>query len=113
MTTENGTSGAVLLKPGARLRSQACSSEVIVVRAGAATVDLRCGGYAMIGFEDPAASPHELVPGFDGGNQLGKRYVSAVAAGFEVLVTKAGVGTLADGDVPLAVKDAKPLPSSD
>ena len=42
---------------------------------------------------------------------MGKRYVDD--AGAEVLVTKAGKGTLSVGSTPLAIKEAKPLPASD
>ncbi|ODU06847.1 MAG: hypothetical protein ABS81_03345 [Pseudonocardia sp. SCN 72-86] len=100
------------LRPGLRLRSQTCSTEVIVVRAGAGSVDLTCGGRPMIDHgADPAAL--EPVPGLAGGNQVGKRYTAQADPTVELLVTKAGAGTLADGDVPLIVKTAKPLPSSD
>ncbi len=45
------------------------------------------------------------------GNLMGKRYVDD--GGAEVLVTKAGKGTLSIGATPLALKEAKPLPASD
>jgi hypothetical protein len=53
----------------------------------------------------------ELDPDLAQGNAMGKRYVDVDGA--EVLVTKAGAGTLAIGDVPLTLKAAKPLPASD
>ena len=53
-----------------------------------------------------------LDPALSGGTQLGKRYTDAAGA-LEILVTKRGDGTLADGDRPLSLKEAKPLPSSD
>jgi hypothetical protein len=34
----------VILKPGTRLRSQVCSTEVIVVRPPTAEIQLTCGG---------------------------------------------------------------------
>jgi hypothetical protein len=46
------------------------------------------------------------------GTLLGKRYADE-AIGLEVLCTKAGQGSLSVGDTALAVKEAKPLPSSD
>ena len=52
-----------------------------------------------------------LDPKFSDGNVMGKRYVDETGA--EVLVTKAGAGTLSIGDVPLSIKEAKPLPASD
>ena len=42
---------------------------------------------------------------------MGKRYVDD--GGAEVLVTKAGAGTLSVGSTPLSLKEAKPLPASD
>jgi hypothetical protein len=50
-------------------------------------------------------------PGFADGSTMGKRYVDGGDA--EVLVTKAGVGSLSIGATPLALKEAKPLPASD
>jgi hypothetical protein len=52
-----------------------------------------------------------LNPDFSGGNVMGKRYVDE--SGAEVLVTRAGAGTLSVGDVALTLKEAKPLPASD
>ena len=50
-------------------------------------------------------------PAFAEGSKMGKRYVDDDGA--EVLVTKAGAGTLSIGATPLALKEAKPLPASD
>jgi hypothetical protein len=47
----------------------------------------------------------------DPNREENKRYTDA--GGNEVLVTKPGAGSLSLGDVPLALKDAKPLPASD
>jgi hypothetical protein len=44
--------------------------------------------------------------------ELGKRYTDEGGT-LEVLVTKAGPGTLANGTTPLVLKAAKPLPASD
>ena len=98
------------LKAGMRLRSSACSSEVIVVRAPTEEVDLRCGGVPMTALTEPAVAA--LDPGFSDGTKLGKRY-SDPTSGLEVLCTKAGEGSLSLGADPLPVKEAKPLPSSD
>ena len=53
-----------------------------------------------------------LDPDFSGGTQIGKRYADE-ESGLEVLVTKAGPGSLSIGTDALAEKGAKPLPSSD
>jgi hypothetical protein len=100
------------LKPGTKLRSVVCSTEVIVVRAPADPVDLRCGGRALVTDSGPAAPEAEPEPGFDGGTLLGKRYTDDDKS-FELLCTKAGSGSLSLGDIPLQLSGAKPLPASD
>ena len=72
--------------------------------------DLRCGGAPMVAL-DAEKTPAEIDPKFADGNVMGKRYVDE--AGAEVLVTKAGQGTLSVGESPLSLKEAKPLPASD
>jgi hypothetical protein len=100
------------LKPGLRLASTVCGTEVIVVKAPAASVDLRCGGEAMVAKAD-AGEPSGTVDAAHGdGTLIGKRYASN-DLGLEVLCTKAGDGSLSIGDQRLLVKEAKPLPSSD
>ncbi len=102
---------AIQLKAGARLRSATDACEVVVVRAPAEPVDLRCGGHPFLTADaDPETQP--IVAGFDGGTQLGKRY-SDDELGLEVLCTKAGEGSISVGEMILAVKGAKPLPASD
>jgi len=102
-------------RPGMRLRSQVCSTEVIVVRAPSRPLDLTCGGAAMLPIEAEGRSPSAGAPaaGLDAGTTLGKRYTSASDDVFEVLVTRAGAGTLGDASGPLLVKDARALPSTD
>jgi hypothetical protein len=101
----------MVYKTGTQLRSQTCSTEVMVIRAGDGSVELQCGGYPMLA--DRPAGLTSPKSGLSGGTLLGKRYTTAAGGGFEVLVVKPGAGTLSDGDTPLVVKDAKPLPSSD
>jgi hypothetical protein len=102
-----------ILRPGVRLRSQTCTTEVIIVRPGHGTVQLTCGGEPMIDLASQAAGSHDAAAGLDTGSALAKRYTSVSDGTFEVLVTKAGAGTLADRVTPLIFKEAKPLPSSD
>jgi hypothetical protein len=99
-----------MIKNGARLASQVCDTQVIVVKTADSLDDLRCGGAPMvaIGAERSGA---EVDPAFAGGSVMGKRYVDE--AGAEVLVTKAGAGTLSIGETALSRKEAKPLPASD
>lgn len=94
---------------GERLGSTACSTEVIVVRAPASDIDLTCGGRPMTPL--PAETQDEIAE--DGpGTLVGKRYAHP-ESGLELLCTKAGTGQLRVGQVPLEIKQAKSLPSSD
>jgi hypothetical protein len=102
-----------ILPPGTRLRSQTCTTEIIVIRPGRGAVQLTCGGEPMIDIASQSAGSHPAAAGLDTGSVLGKRYTAASDDTFEVLVTRAGAGTLADGMIPLIFKEAKPLPSSD
>jgi len=102
---------SVVAKPGARLRSVTCATEVVVVKGGPDEVDLRCGGEPMVPIDDPAISGAPAAP-FDAGTLVGKRYVTEDEA-IELLCTKPGAGSLSLGDTALLVKGAKPLPSSD
>jgi hypothetical protein len=102
---------AIQLKAGARLRSATDACEVVVVRAPAEPVDLRCGGHPFLPV-DAEPTPQNVEAGFDGGTQLGKRY-SDDELGLEILCTKAGEGSISVGETILAVKGAKPLPASD
>ncbi len=98
-----------MIKNGTRLASQVCDTQVIVVKSAESLDDLRCGGAPMVEIGAPRAGV--IDPAFSGGTVMGKRYVDETGA--EVLVTKAGAGTLAVGDTALNVKEAKPLPASD
>ena len=93
-------------KPGLKLRSTACSTEVIVVRPTADPVELTCCGAPMTTDEVTVESSGEAQV------LLGKRYTDE-QSGIEVLCTKPGPGELAVDGRPLVVKGAKPLPASD
>ena len=99
------------LSAGSRWRSAVDTTEVIVVRAPTAEVELSCGGAPMVpvGTEAPGGA---IAEDHHAGTQLGKRYVDD-EAGIEVLCTKAGEGSLALSGRALVLKEAKPLPSSD
>ena len=98
------------LKPGTKVRSAVCSTEVVVVKAPSAAVDLECGGAPMV--PATAEAPAAVDPARAEGTLLGKRYADE-ASGLELLCTKGGEGSLSVGGVILPLKDAKPLPSSD
>lgn len=100
------------IKTGARMRSAVCATEVIVVRATGAQVDLRCGGQPMTPMGEARNLDATPDAEFSGGNAMGKRYADEVL-GLELLITKAGAGTLSIGTTQIELKDAKPLPSSD
>jgi hypothetical protein len=99
-----------MIKNGARLQSQVCDTQVIVVRAAESLDNLRCGGQSMVAM-DAEKSGGAPDPAFADGAVMGKRYVDEDGA--EVLVTKAGAGSLSVGTTALALKEAKPLPASD
>ena len=100
-----------MIKNGTRLKSQVCDAQVIVVKAADSLDDLRCGGRLMLPLDAERPADAEPDPAFADGTTMGKRYVDGGDA--EVLVTKAGAGSLSVGPTPLALKEAKPLPASD
>lgn len=103
----------MILKVGSRLFSGVDDTEVIVVRAPAEELELACGGVPMrIPSEASSQPKSQIVDGHDGGSELGKRYVIEELA-LEVLVTRAGSGSLTAGGRALQIKEAKSLPASD
>ena len=100
-----------MIKNGTRLQSQVCDTQVIVVKTAESLDDLRCGGRPMLPLDAERPADAAPDPAFADGSTMGKRYVDE--GGAEVLVTKAGAGSLSVGATPLALKEAKPLPASD
>lgn len=96
------------MKPGTKLKSAVCDTEVMVIRGRNIVVE--CGGVAM-GEERPTER-QALNPAFAQGTMIGKRYVDE-AGDVELLCVKPGQGSLSMGGVALKIKDAKPLPASD
>lgn len=96
------------MKPGTKLKSTVCDTEVMVIRGTDASVE--CGGAPMA--EEKPAQLGALSPNFSGGTMMGKRYVDE-AGTIELLCVKPGKGSLSIDRVALQIKDAKPLPSSD
>jgi hypothetical protein len=100
------------LKPGTRLRSAVCDTEVMVVAAPKSDVQLSCGGAPMLDIAQPRPQGGVPAPEACSGTQLGKRYVNA-SGDLEVLCTKPGKGSLGVAGALLSLKEAKPLPASD
>ena len=100
-----------MIKNGTRLQSQVCDTQIIVIRTADSLDDLRAGGAPMLPIDVEKLPDLTLNPMFSEGSLMGKRYVHGDDA--EVLVTKAGAGTLSIGSTPLTIKEAKPLPASD
>lgn len=98
------------LRPGLKLSSAVCSTEVIVV-AGSGDVDLTCGGVSMLAPGDEGGDA-TAADGLTEGTMLGKRYCDDDGT-VEVLCTKPGDGSLGIGQTALGLKEAKPLPASD
>lgn len=99
------------LKPGGRLKSAVCATEVMVIAAPDGDVKIECGGAQMleVGGDSPGG---EVSADHSDGTALGKRYTTE-SGDLELLCTKPGDGSLSLGGTPLAIKGAKPLPSSD
>ncbi len=96
------------MKPGTKLKSSVCDTEVMVIRVGEG--DIECGGAPMA--EERPAERGTVDAAFAEGTKIGKRYVDE-AGTIELLCVKAGTGSLALSGTALRAKDAKPLPSSD
>lgn len=100
----------MLVKPGDQLRSRACTTEVIVVKAPSIDVEIACGGEPMAKDQVPAAAAGDAAAG--PGTLLGKRYAEP-EVGLELLCIKGGSGQLSVDGRPLAPREARPLPASD
>ncbi len=96
------------MKPGTRLKSAVCDTEVMVIRGGDGVVE--CGGAPMA--EERPDTGGEPSADFAEGTQMGKRYVDE-AGTVELLCVKPGKGSLSLDGTALRTKDAKTLPSSD
>lgn len=103
---------SITLKPGSRLYSAVCTTEVIVVKAPASPVELTIGGVVPVSSLDQRSPDGAPAVGHGEGSVMGKRYVDE-AGTMELLCTKAGLGSIALDGTPLGLKDAKPLPASD
>lgn len=95
------------MKPGTRLKSAVCTTEVMVIRTGGGTIE--CGGSPMAEDKQEGGEP---AADHAAGTMIGKRYTDADGA-YELLCVKPGKGSLAVEGVALVIKDSKQLPASD
>jgi hypothetical protein len=100
------------LKPGLRLKSAVCSTEIMVIRTPALEALVACGGVEMLSMTETAPPRTVILPGNAGGTLIGKRYIDALDR-VEVLCTRGGDGSLSLDGAAMTVKQAKALPSSD
>ena len=100
------------LKAGEQLRSQVCTTTVVVVRASAAEVVVECGGLPMLSAAEPNPKSRPLLSVNGTGTLLGKRYADD-EAGIELLCVKGGDGSLSLAGSTLSVRQARSLPASD
>jgi hypothetical protein len=99
----------MLLKAGTKLHSAVCDTDIMVIK-GAGDIALCCGGVSMVASRNGISG--QIDPAQSGGTTMGKRY-QTVDGAIELLCIKPGKGTLTVDGVPLEIKAAKALPSSD
>ena len=99
-------------KPGMRIRSAVCDTEVMVIAAPSSDAEVTCGGVPMIAMDAEPPAGGALDSDAAEGTQLGKRYTNETGD-LELLCTKPGKGSLGCDATLLTIKGAKPLPSSD
>ncbi len=103
---------SLMVKPGTRLFSAVCSTEMIAVKAPSSLIDITIGGATPVAAAADRPSGGSVAAGHDGGALMGKRYVNGDDS-VELLCTKPGQGVPALNGLLLELKDAKPMPASD
>lgn len=106
----------IVLKPGTRLKSAVCETQIMLVK-GKGEHDLCCGGIVMqaLNAMDSPTTQLDFDSPFAAGTLMGKRYVNSDGS-IEALCTKAGLGSLSLGpnlDNLLQIKQTEALPASD
>ena len=96
-------------KPGTKLSSTVCKTQIMVLRAPAKELEISCGGAPM-----QVGDPAELgaMSGENSGTLVGKRYTDADES-MEFLCTRGGDGSISVTGYVIDIKAAKKLPSSD
>jgi len=102
----------VKLRAGQQLTSAVSDAQLVVVRAPEADVTVACGGASVLAQDESPPDGATLDRSLGEGPLLGKRYADD-DLGLELLCTRPGEGALTVDGKTLAVKGAKPLPSSD
>jgi len=98
-----------IYKPGTKLSSTVCKTQIMALRVPSEELEIKCGG-AFMQIGDPA----ELgsLSDENEGTLVGKRYTDE-AETMEFLCTRGGEGSVSVNGTPLDIKAAKKLPSSD
>ncbi len=98
-----------IFKPGVKLSSAVCKTQIMALRVPASELDVKCGGVPM-----QIGDPEQLLDavGEMSGTLVGKRYVDEQDT-MEFLCTRGGEGTVSVNGKALDIKQAKQLPSSD
>lgn len=99
------------LRPGIRLKSTVCDTEVIAVKA-AGDAEVTCGGAPMAEAGPDVEVSGEPATDAADGTHMGKRYVNDDES-IELLCTKPGAGSLGIDGTLMTLKESKPLPASD
>jgi len=98
-----------IYKPGTKLSSTVCKTQIMALRVPAVELEISCGGAPM-----QVGDPAELgeMSGENSGTMVGKRYTDAEET-MEFLCTRGGDGSIAIEGYVIDIKAAKKLPSSD
>lgn len=97
-------------KPGVKLTSTVCKTQIMALRVPAEALDVMCGGAPMQVGEPEALG--KIDASASGGTMVGKRYTDE-AETMEFLCTRGGEGRVAVTGYTIDIKAAKKLPSSD
>ncbi len=103
---------SITLKPGARIFSAVCTTELMVVKTPKRELALTVGGVAPLLSAAGRDTSGNVADGHGGGCAIGKRYVDE-SGELELLCSKAGPGVPALDGMLLVLKDSKSLPASD
>jgi hypothetical protein len=98
-----------IFKPGVKLSSKVCKTQIMVLRIPAIELEIFCGGLPM-----EVGDPDVLVEiqGENNGTLVGKRYTDETET-MEFLCTRGGEGSISVSGHKIDIKAAKKLPSSD